>query len=140
MTKKYYYQNRETLLAKARERRKLIDKTVHLSKQRDWNRRNPEKYILNNVRSRAAKEGKEFNLTVEDIVIPKVCPYLQVPLTFILGEGKQETNISLDRIDSTKGYVKGNVQVISKKANTMKSNASKEELLRFARSVLDIFA
>ena len=44
---------------------------------------------------------------------------------------------SLDRIDSTKGYVPGNVWVISNKANRMKSNAAAEELIIFAKSVLD---
>lgn len=43
---------------------------------------------------------------------------------------------SIDRIDSTKGYTKDNIQVISSKANTMKSNASVEELRMFAYWVL----
>jgi len=44
-------------------------------------------------------------------------------------EGKVSDNsYSLDRIDPSKGYVKGNVEVISHRANTLKSNATIEEL------------
>lgn len=108
--------------------------------QIEWAKQNPDKYLFGSARDRARREGLDFDIDVSDVVVPAVCPYLQIPLVLTLGHGKLETNPSIDRIDSSKGYVKGNIQVISKKANTMKSNASKEELLIFARSVLNLFA
>jgi hypothetical protein len=44
-------------------------------------------------------------------------------------------NTSIDRINPKLGYVEGNIQIISHKANRMKSNASVEELKLFARWV-----
>jgi hypothetical protein len=132
--KDYYLKNREKRLAYEKQRRK--ENPGARPHQALWNKANPCRYLLNNARSRASHAGLEFSITIEDITIPDVCPYLQVPIKLILGEGKQDFNISLDRIDSTKGYIKGNVQVISKKANTMKSNATKEELDTFARSII----
>jgi hypothetical protein len=44
---------------------------------------------------------------------------------------------TLDRIDNAKGYVKGNVCVISKKANTMKNNATPEEVWKLSEYVND---
>ena len=41
---------------------------------------------------------------------------------------KSDNSYSLDRIDSNKGYIKGNVWIISNRANTIKNNASLEEL------------
>jgi hypothetical protein len=55
-------------------------------------------------------------------------------------EGGNNLNTSsLDRIDSTKGYVKGNIQVLSHKANTMKNSASPKQLLRFANWIIYIY-
>jgi hypothetical protein len=92
--------------------------------------------LLNNARKRASMYNIEFNLTPEDIYIPDRCPILGKP--FIVGVlGGSDYSISLDRIDPDKGYVKGNVQVISKLANSMKQNASVEDLKSFANYILN---
>lgn len=95
----------------------------------EWLTRNPEYAIWHTAKQRASKSGIEFSIEVSDIVIPERCSYLDVPISYRNGA-------SLDRIDNSKGYVKGNIEVISLKANRMKSNATKEELILFAKRVL----
>lgn len=86
----------------------------------------PEKNLLNNIKSKAKKFGIPFNLELEDIFIPKVCPVFKKP--FVYNKGLQDFSVSLDRINSNKGYVKGNILVISVKANRIKSNATPKEI------------
>lgn len=97
---------------------------------------NPERTLLKGAKYSALRRGLEFNLELEDIVIPDVCPYLGYSLKVIRGVGYRQEAPSVDRIDPTKGYVKGNIKIISKKANLMKNNASREELVNFAKRVL----
>ena len=71
------------------------------------------------ARVRARKYGLDYNLSKEDITIPKVCPILGIPL--VRGKGSLcDTSPTLDRINPDKGYIKGNVAVISYRANRMK--------------------
>ncbi len=87
------------------------------------------------ARSRAKKKGLEFNIEVSDIVIPEICPILEVP--FVYGtKGNYSYTPSLDRIDNSKGYVKGNIMVISQKANSMKNNASWDEIHKFVKNII----
>ena len=95
-----------------------------------------EAYMLDRSKSRAKKKGFEHTITLEDIQIPDKCPLLGIPL--FAGQGTVCPNSpTLDRIDSFKGYIKGNVWVISYKANTIKSNATPEELLLIATRLSD---
>jgi hypothetical protein len=76
----------------------------------------------------------EFSITQEDIIIPNKCPYMQcdfIPLD-------KDYGYSLDRIDSSKGYTKDNIQVITRIANIMKNNATTEQLIQFAKGVLSV--
>lgn len=92
---------------------------------KSWRKRNPEKYILTVAKGRAKKSGLEFNLEVIDISIPEYCPILNIKLLNAWDEGYRPFfSPSLDRIDNSKGYIKGNVKVISNKANYHKSNLS----------------
>ena len=88
--------------------------------------------LLNNARGRSKRKFIEFSIDRDDINIPNVCPYLKTKFVF----GDYNTSMSLDRIDPNKGYVKGNIQVISSKANRMKNTATKNELILFAKEIL----
>ena len=99
---------------------------------RELNQSNPGYRLLTRAKNRAKTAGLDFDLTTDDIIIPDVCPVLGVPFEY-----KTYYTASLDRIDSTKGYIKGNVQVMSHKANAMKNSATPEELIKFAQWVLN---
>lgn len=95
-----------------------------------------ERKLLTSARERARRLGIECTIVVEDIVIPKICPILNIEIK--KGVKKSlPSSPTLDRINPEIGYVKGNIQVISRKANTMKSDATREELLIFANWVLN---
>lgn len=89
-----------------------------------------------NAKNRAEASGISFNINISDIVIPTTCPYLGIPLVTLLGAGRSDGSASLDRIDNSLGYIKGNVEVISDLANRMKQNANPAQLVAFAREVL----
>lgn len=107
-------------------------------RKRHYIQDNYEQIILKRSKDRAKLNYIEHTITLEDIIIPATCPYLEVPLTRLQGQGQLPTNASIDRIDSSKGYIKGNIQIISRLANTMKSNATEDQLIQFAKSVLAI--
>jgi len=87
----------------------------------------PIKYMFGVVRDRAKKHGIEFNITRDDIIIPTHCPILGIPL-FNTPRKQTDNTPSLDRIDNTKGYIKGNVHVISLRANRIKNDSTLAEL------------
>ena len=116
--------------------RKNKDKVYANSKK--YLENNPEKKLLKASKANAKARGLEHSIELSDIVIPSICPYLGCVLTTTIDKTNSPTTISLDRIDSSKGYIKGNVQVISRLANLMKSYANNEQLVTFAKSVLSI--
>lgn len=113
--KKYREENIESVKAGARAWYEK-DKVKH-----------PLRMTLANAKSRAKRRGIEFNLCEDDIQIPEFCPVLGIKLA--PGSGKQtDYSPSLDRIDNNKGYIVGNVAVISLRANRIKGYADPSEL------------
>lgn len=96
-----------------------------------WQEANINRILLASAKSRAKKTNLDFNLTLDDIIVPMFCPILGVKLDHTRNIGRRFNGASLDRIDSSKGYVKGNVWVISDLANRMKQDASIEQLKTF---------
>lgn len=91
-----------------------------------------ERYLVRTSRANARVKGLAHTITESDIQIPLVCPALQVPFEY-----GTPYAVSVDRIDSTIGYIPGNIQILSKKANMMKNNATAEQLRLFARWILN---
>ena len=87
-------------------------------RDRDW-KVDAARLLYSNIKSRCKRLGREFSIELEDIVIPEKCPVFG----FDLKREDRETWMfapSVDRIDSSKGYIKGNVTVVSRRANILK--------------------
>lgn len=88
------------------------------------------KTLLKSARERARTEGVTFDLSLSDILIPDSCPALGTPLVKKHGKGGGADSPSLDRLKPELGYVPGNVAVISNRANSIKNNATSDEILK----------
>lgn len=97
-----------------------------------WGQGTPEQRLLTRARHRALVFKIPFSLSLEHIVIPEVCPYLGVRLEIGVG-GHVDASPSLDRIEPSLGYVPGNVEVISFRANRIKSDGTVDEHEKVAR-------
>lgn len=95
----------------------------------------PEAKMLYGARARSIELGIECNLDITDIIIPDICPILGIPL-FKSKTGFQSNNSpTLDRINPKLGYIKGNVKVISSKANRMKDSSTIEDLEKIIKYI-----
>lgn len=100
----------------------------------------PVRIMYRRAKNRAKLRNQEFTIEYSDIVIPKYCPILNIELEISSGKsGGNNNSPSLDRIDNSKGYIKGNIQVISQLANCMKNNSSTEEQILFAKYIKKLF-
>lgn len=95
-------------------------------------RNNRELYLWKNSKRRAKEANLPFDIEITDIKIPEVCPYFGSKFN----QEIKDESASLDRIDSSRGYTKDNIQVICFKANRLKSNLPISDLISFAKGVL----
>lgn len=90
---------------------------------------------LNTTKLNAKAKGIPFDLDVDYIlsIYPKdnLCPVFGTELAFGCTEGRNNSP-SLDRIIPSLGYTKGNIIIVSLKANRIKQNASPEEIFKVA--------
>jgi hypothetical protein len=121
-------QERKVWLAAYRQRnRKKIQKVQHA-----WSLAHPQYMLWRHAYQRAQYQGIPFDIEKSDIVIPDECPILHIKLS---QTGNRDNRPSVDRIVPEKGYVKGNIQVISMRANRIKSDATLEELERIVENL-----
>lgn len=128
--REYAKEYRANNLEKSREyARKKYAKNK--DKHKEWNRRrkhdNPAKWLLWIATARAKKNNIEITIQESDIIIPDVCPILGIKIAPNDG-AVSGSSLSLDRKDTTKGYVPGNVFVISHRANNLKRDMTISQL------------
>jgi len=127
--RKKYKKNKEKFISSSKKcQLKLKNNNPKLYKARE---------MRQSAKGRSKKKNLDFNITVEDIysIMPDYCPILKSKLTY--SGNKDKNSASLDRIDSSKGYTKENIQIISQLANMMKSNSNEEEQLLFANYIFN---
>lgn len=115
---------RDSHLDKETERQAIYRKTITTQKR-----------LFNIAKHRAKKKNIIFSINVSDVVIPEKCPLLGIDI--VPGDRKFGSSPSLDRIDCSKGYIPGNVWVISLRANRSKSNLSAKELIIMGHRLLE---
>lgn len=107
------------------------------------NKEHRRTYVYQAMRSKfshkkanAVRIGIEWNIEFGDLDFPTHCPVLGIELNYF-SEKMADNSPSFDRLDPTKGYVKGNVFIISQRANRIKNDGSVEEhkaIIRFIES------
>lgn len=139
LTNKKNQQKRTLLIRKKRynEDSKYRQEIVASAKKRrhcnpEKTKQNDQKYYrkarLVRVKSNAKRRGIEFTITEKDIQWNTICPIFGIPLDYNAKGHAQYNSPSIDRIYNTKGYVPGNVHVVSFRANSLKKDATIEEL------------
>lgn len=66
-----------------------------------------------------------------------LCALSGIPMTYYFDSGRVPTNLSVDRIDSSLGYIKGNIQLVCMAVNQMKNGLTVEQLKYFCKSILE---
>lgn len=140
--KAYYEKNRASILAQTKSRYANDPEFRERTKARvrAWKESKPEKKyrtkdrrvsLLAGARERCATTGLPCTISIQDFELPERCPILGVKLVYDHTKPAPDSP-SLDRIDNAKGYVPGNVRVISRRANSLKSDMTLEQVERLA--------
>ncbi len=94
------------------------------------------------ARDRSKRDGIDFSLTLDDInnlwnAQNGTCALSGIKMTYELQNGRTPTNVSIDKIDRTKGYVTGNVQLVCMVCNQIKSDLSEEDMYQFCKKIVE---
>jgi len=122
---RYYYRHQDLELSRKKDaderERVLMEQTFRFN----------ARYIYRmwySAKVRAQKSGVPFDISPDDIAIPEICPVFGIKLEVNRGRGFKPSSPSLDKTIPKLGYVKGNIRVISYRANEIKRDATLQEL------------
>lgn len=134
----YYLKNKEKILAYGKKYYR-----DHLEECRLHNKEYTNEYY-ETIRGKFTlwrKGAKRRNISwelsdkdVDELLKPMVCYYTNVPLTL---ERSKPNTVSIDRVNSDLGYVKGNVVICQSTVNFMKGTLSTTEFIKFCRNIVN---
>lgn len=128
------YEKRYWDIPENKERRKEMSRAAYIQRTKEMGD-SVKRMILNRAKARADRDGVPFDITIDDFDIPNECPVLGISLSVHNKKGGAFNSPSLDRHQPNLGYIKGNVSIISKRANLIKQDATYDEILAVAKYV-----
>lgn len=124
----YYEPTKDKIIEAHRQRRATHNgREMERKWQRDRRRTQPMVRMLQEAKVRARKRGMAFSITANDLRWPAECPVLGIAISMAEGP-RADCSPSIDRVDTDRGYVPGNVEIISWRANRLKNDATLDEL------------
>ncbi len=100
---------------------------------------------VNTAKCHSKKIGRPFEITTQDVLNLWIaqdgkCAITDIKMDWLPGNGERNRNkVTMDRIDSSKGYVAGNVWLVCEWANRAKTDMTKEEAITFAKGIIRVF-
>ena len=126
------YNARPDQVAKRAQHQKNTPREILQGYQAACRTRDPKHWLFVKAKGTAKQRGLDWTIVENEIKWPEFCPVLGMKLDYS-GAGKRQENMpSFDRWDTTKGYIVGNVYVISWRANRIKWDCTAKELLAVA--------
>lgn len=119
---------------KQRKERRLKDLEKYRARGREnakkTRHKDPQWRMWRSIRTHANRQGIPFNIDREDLVLPEFCPVLGIRLNYFNTGTPKNDSPSVDKVIPRLGYVKGNVNVISYRANVLKRDVVDPSELR----------
>ena len=101
---------------------------------------NYERSLSYQTKAFAKRRGIEFTLLIKDIIIPDICPLTETEITKSVGEGRMLSNPYVYRKDESLGYTKENIIITCVLANHLRTCATKEQIVAFAKNIRKMYS
>lgn len=138
--KSSWFRENKDRRCKCCKKKQYLKRRLNNRDKRDINRLLVERYCGLKDRSKKYNFIIDFNVDyLKELWNSQngLCNISKIPMTYIMNQGRIYTNVSVDRIDSNIGYIKGNIQLVCMAVNQMKSDLSMNELVYICKEIIN---
>lgn len=101
-----------------------------------WRASSPRKFLSSSLGKKKRRENLSLDYLMQLYEKQEgKCAISGRTMTFITGQGRVPTNISIDQINPAGGYLEGNIQLVCRQANVMKFELSADELTSWCEDI-----